>query len=234
MPQKEREYLVLGKFVHRALELFHLAQIAGSTLPHNKQMTISFREAKKEYLDSLTPEIDKEAWQYISDYLKIIYTDKTSPLSVPVKAAEETFFMNLNDTVILNGMIDRIQIDPDGIIHVCDYKTTKNKKYLKDDFFQLLTYAFVMFEKHPEMEVVRCSYVLIRHGFEFITKEFTKAEASVIRQQYLDYTAEILQETEFPAHPTGLCNFCSYQEHCEEGMQKFYYKIPEHTGETSW
>ncbi len=51
-----------------------------------------------------------------------------------VIGVEKDFYINLNNKVLLNGFIDRIQIDPDGLIHVADYKTTKDPKYLKDFF----------------------------------------------------------------------------------------------------
>jgi CRISPR/Cas system-associated exonuclease Cas4 (RecB family) len=114
-----------------------------------------------------------------------------------------------------------VQIDADGVLHVCDYKTVKNKKYLKNDFFQLLTYALVLCIEDPTITKVRGSYILLRHGCEYITKEFDLKEIMETKEKFLKYAEQIHAEQLWRANPTPLCNFCDYLTSCEDGKKKY-------------
>jgi small GTP-binding protein len=72
----------------------------------------------------------KECKETFLVYLKILSEQKKNNTLENVIACEKEFNLNIDNKVLLNGMIDRIQIDPDGVLHVGDYKTVKNKKYL--------------------------------------------------------------------------------------------------------
>jgi hypothetical protein len=78
-------------------------------------------------------------------------------------------------------------LEKDNILMVSDYKTTKNKKYLKDNL-QLLTYAYVILSEDPDIEKIKASYVLLRHNFENITHEFLRDEILTVPDIYLKYT----------------------------------------------
>jgi len=231
-PKKERDYHLFGIFAHKVLENFHNLYINGCSDPYNVAMKKSFKDAYQEYKDKLTPEMKKECYDVIDSYLKIIYTDKNNYLSSNVIACEKNFSIKVREDVVLNGMIDRIQMDPDGVIHVADYKTTKNKKYLKDDFFQLLTYCYALLLEDESLEKIRASYVLLRHKFEFITTEFKKDDILKIKDQYIEYADKILQETEFEATTSPLCKFCDFLEVCDDGKMSVNPSV--RYGETSW
>ena len=121
-----------------------------------------------------------------------------------------------------NGAIDRIQLDDDDVIHVCDYKTAKNKKYLKNDWFQLLTYAYVIVTEDPSIKKVRGSYILLRHDFEYMTVEFDLPEILKVKDKFVEYARQMNTETEFKPNPTPLCNFCDFQNLCPEGKAKSF------------
>lgn len=220
LPKKDRDYHIFGKFCHKVLEDFHMTCMQNSEKPNHVIMLQAFKNAVVEY-PSMTVEMKKEAHQIISQYLKIITNDKKNNLSANVLACEKNFQYLIENKVLLNGMIDRIQIDADNIVHVADYKTTKNKKYLKEDWFQLLTYAFILFQEDPNLEIVRGSYILLRHDFEYITREFSRQEAETIRDKYLSYAEQILSEQNFEANPTYLlCRLCDFSEDiCPEGKK---------------
>ena len=130
-PKKERDYHVLGKFCHKVLEDFHLYYLGGSNESYHKVIGDCFKAALKEFV--LTPEMKKECWDMINQYLKIVTEDKKNNRVPQVIACEKNFSIKLSDNVVLNGMIDRIQLDQDGVLHVADYKTSKQKKYLKNE-----------------------------------------------------------------------------------------------------
>ena len=146
-------------------------------------------------------------------------------------ACEKNFDFYIDKNIKLNGMIDRIQIDDDGIIHVGDYKTTKNKKFLQDDDFQLLTYAYhIITNEDTSAKKIRGSYILLRHNFENLTFEFTKSKILNIKDQYIKYANQILSEKNYDPNANRLCEYCSFLNVCEEG--KKHSNI--FNGETTW
>jgi RecB family exonuclease len=220
-PKKDRDYHIFGKFCHKVLEDFHNAYINDKSVkPYNIEMGIAYKAALSEYNSKMTPEMKKECWDIIDQYLRIVSKNKKDNLPDNVIACEKSFFFEVDKNIILNGMIDRVQIDADNVPHVCDYKTVKNKKYLKNDFFQLLTYAYVMLVEDPTITKVRASYILLRHNFEYITTEFSVPEILEIKDKYVEYAKKIMNEKEFSANPTALCGYCDFLEHCDEGRKK--------------
>lgn len=232
MPKKDRDYHIFGKFCHRVLEWFHQQYLDGCLLPYNTTMTDAFKVAWEEYKDKMTPEMKKECWEIVDRYLRLITKDKQNGMPASVIKVEKRFDFKLADNLVLNGAIDRIQMDADDVIHVADYKTTKNKKYLKNDWFQLLTYAYVIISEDPSIKKVRASYILLRHDFEYVTKEFSKKEILEVKKLYEDYAAQILAEKEFEPNPTALCNYCDFLQLCPAGKSKAYDQ--QVYGEVNW
>lgn len=220
LPKKEWDFHTLGKFCHKVLEDFHNAYINASDKPYNIEMGIAYKAALAEYSDKMNPEMKKECWDLINKYLQIVSENKKNNTAPNVIACEKSFSFEIAEKVILNGMIDRIQIDADNVIHVCDYKTTKNKKFLKDDFFQLLTYAYVIYLEDPSITKVRASYILMRHDFEYITTEFNVPEILKVKDKYQEYANQINLEKEFIPNPSNLCKFCDFLQSCDSGKQK--------------
>lgn len=233
LPRKEWSFHIFGKFCHKVLEDFHNAYIINnSKLPFNTEMGIAYKAAIKEFGKSMTDDMKKDCWKIIDQYLRIITHDRKNNLSANVIACEKNFDFAVNDKLVLNGMIDRIQIDSDNVVHVCDYKTVKNKKYLKNDFFQLLTYAYVMLLENPELEKVRASYILLRHDFEYITTEFSAPEILKIKDKYIEYANQIVSEKDFAPTTSQLCNYCDFLNECVEGKSKSFNQNT--YGESSW
>ena len=230
LPRKDRDYHIFGKFCHRVLEWFHEQYIAGCLLPYNVVMTDAFKIAWSEYKDKMTPEMRKECWDIINQYLKLISKDKADGLPLNVVAVEKKFELIIADKLMLNGAIDRIQLDDDNVWHLADYKTTKNKKYLKDDWFQLMTYGLILLNEKPDLKKVRLSYILLRHDFEYITKEFSAEEILSVKDRYIKYAEEILSEQEFAPNPTKLCSYCDYLGQCDAGQKQ----TRQFSGEVEW
>jgi RecB family exonuclease len=233
LPRKDWDFHIFGKFCHKVLEDFHNAYIKfDSSKPFNVEMGLAYKAAIKEFGSKMTPEMKKDCWAIIDQYLRLVTNDQKNNVSANVIACEKNFDFAIDKNLVLNGMIDRIQIDADNVVHVCDYKTVKNKKFLKNDFFQLLTYAYVMLQENPDLEKIRASYILLRHDFEYITTEFLVPEILTIKDQYIKYAKQMTTEKEYAPNPTALCNFCDFLDKCPEGKTKsFNQKI---YGEVSW
>lgn len=230
LPRKEYEFYAFGHLLHKTLELFHITLLNSLTTPLDKAMSDAFRSAKKEFAHKLQTEAIQEAFEILKQYLKIVSINKEHNLSTSILAAEKDFELKLADDIVLLGTIDRVQIDKDGVLHVADYKTTKNKKYLKEDFFQLLTYCFVLLSEDPSIEKIRASYILLRHNFEYMTQEFTKEQILETKEKYMEYANKITTEKEYQASPSNLCRYCDFLDICEEGRKQ----MKRFNGEVGW
>jgi CRISPR/Cas system-associated exonuclease Cas4 (RecB family) len=223
LPKKEMFYHTFGKFMHKVLEDFHkiyLENLPGYQDPYHITIASCFKAAREEYKKDMTPEMLKEAYDLTNKYLKIVSKDKKDGLVANVIAVERNFELNIDDKVVLNGMIDRVQLDSDQVIHVADYKTSKNKKYLVNDFFQLLTYAYIIISENPDIDKVRASYIMLRHDFEYITKEFKRDEILAMKDKFLNYAEMIKEEKDYPATITALCPYCDFNQSCGPYLEK--------------
>jgi putative RecB family exonuclease len=232
LPKKDRDYLHFGTFLHEVLENFHRYYLNGGTEPYHIVISREYKDSYKKYSLHLSDDLRKEARQIIDNYLKII-TKKTEPWTLnTVTSVEKKFSLAIKDRVLLNGFIDRIAMDTDGVLHVSDYKTSKTDRYLRKEPFQLLTYCYVLCLEDPTLQKVRASYIMLRQNFEWITMEFSREEIMKVEKKYLSFADQILSDKLYRAKPSPLCNYCDFLEHCPEGLERV--KPNTGFGKTSW
>ena len=215
-PKKTWAFHTLGKFVHLALEEFHFVYLNGSDDPLHIAMGRAYKKAMKEFGKSMSEDSKKEAYEIIDGYLKKITNEKHTLKDV--LAVEKNFSFPITKNIILNGMIDKVIID-NGILHISDYKTTKQKKYLLNDWLQLQTYAYIMLQENPDVKKIRGSYIMLRHNFELIQKDFEIDEILQIKEKFEDYAKQIEDEQSYEATPSRLCEYCDFLDMCEPGKE---------------
>ena len=214
LPKIERDFHIFGKFLHQILENFY-AEILKD--PQKKKdwkdvLKYGWDSAYTEYSDKITGEQFKEASLIIETYSSVLDEE-----GLPnVTHVEKPFYINLNNKVLLNGFIDCVQMDDDGVVHVADYKTTKDPKYLKD-FFQLMTYSYALMLEDENLNRIRSSFVLLRHNFDYITQEYTRDEVISVAEKFLESASLIEDEKVWRPSPHFLCKYCDYLDHCKPG-----------------
>lgn len=245
LPKKERDFQIFGKFLHQVLENFHGEIIeTGYSGPDNVLMKKSFDKALSTpandydpedglYKDKLTKEQKMESFEILSQYLIKLHDDRKNENLPEVIHVEKSFNIEIDGKLLINGFIDVVQRDNDGVLHVADYKTSKSKRYLQNDFMQLKTYAYAMCLEDPSLERIRCSYVMLRFNFDSIVTEFTRDEVMEMEKEFEEYAELIQSEKLFRASPSPLCNYCDYVEHCPEGRRKVGL-ADSNFGEVSW
>lgn len=230
LPKKEWEFQVFGKFVHEVLEHFHLSLMAQPLQSYHLLM-------KRQFLHSLThfvlsPSQKAEAFDILSRYLLLLANEKKRGIEPTILAAEKDFYINIDDKILLLGFIDRIQLDPDGVLHVTDYKTSAKTDYLKKDWVQLLTYAYALWLEDPSLEKIRGSYIMLKlkkddgtlDEIQSISRDFTIPEIMAMEDVFRQYAVKIAEEKEFAPKPSPLCMYCDGIDICTEG-QNFMTKL---------
>jgi putative RecB family exonuclease len=210
LPTKEWNHLELGTYVHSALEIFHRYIKDGSKELPRKLMGISSSEAFKKMTDSgktLPDEFLQEAKTMLSDYLSQIEQN-----GMPnVLEVEFPFTIPLNDHYDLAGVIDRIDRDSDGILHIRDYKTSKSSKYM--DSFQLNTYGLLLLDRFPDTKHFRASYIMLKLG-QVLPYEFTADDVTKCREKLVKYADRITSEERWRSKPSRLCDWCDFKDVC--------------------
>lgn len=232
LPRQERDYLTFGKLLHKALEVFESEIMKGSIVADHLLMKTAFSEAIKESEFPVTQEQKKEAFEILCKFLEKRAKNKNS-LPKPI-AVEKPFNIDVGDGVLLNGYIDLVQMDPDNVLHVADYKTSKTKQYLKKDFLQLKTYSYVMCVENLELENIRTSYIMLKHNFNSLIENFRREDVLPIESEFRRSAAEINQEKLFRPSPGPLCKYCDYAMECPDGRDKLGLVKVDSFGEVNW
>lgn len=241
LPKKDWEFQKFGVFCHEVLEQFHIEWLNRPLETINNLMKECFNKTRIEWKDKLTKESLQESYQILTGYLSYLSKQIQEETLPRFTDLEKHFYININDQIIVNGFIDRIQIDPDGVLRVVDYKTSKQKKYLQKDYFQLLTYAYAIYLGNPELKKIRASYMMLRHNFDELVVEYTVDEIMKVEKSFIDYVEQIKTEKLYRPNTGFLCNYCDYQDPklCPEGFAFGKSKKPQlpvikKTGFTDW
>jgi len=218
LPRKDWEHLTFGKLLHAVLEEYHKQRLNGDAREAHELMSSTYNDEIGSW--TVTNSQKNECIDILQKYIQY-WTELEKENKAPtILSVEKNFFIDIEGQVLLNGFIDVVQRDPDGILHVADYKTSSaaGKSFLKKDEFQLLTYAYVMFLENPEVEVVRGSYILLRHDFESYIWDFKREDVmEKIGSKFIQYAKDISEEKLYRPKTSRLCSYCDYISSCEAG-----------------
>lgn len=234
LPKKEKVFAQFGTFVHEVLEQFVDEVISGTNEPDHEIIKRIFIKSKDSLIENkekvlvkkfnlLTDDEIKEAHVVLKNYLTIRKKLKEENKLPKFVCTEKEAILNIDDKILFNGYVDLIQVDHDGVLHVIDYKTVdkeKSIKYLKDDLLQLETYAYIMFLENPDLQVVRCSYSLVRFDFKLLTYEYTREKTLAMRDKLIEYVTNMQSEKLFRPSVGPLCPYCDFVSSCPEGEKK--------------
>ncbi len=210
-----------GSCAHLALELFHKT-INSKGVPRSKYtklMKWCYKKALAEFdfeilnQDVWTPNGDKNGIEYLKevlqDYLNLISKD-----GLPnVIGIEVPYNFYVGDTMV-RGYIDRLDKISDGEYRVVDYKTSKNKKYLKS--FQLRVYAEAIKRIYPDAKIIHGSFMLLKHKCETMDWTFTDNDLKKTVKKISKSADMINNETRWVKKPSILCNWCDYKQICQD------------------
>lgn len=162
----EKSYFTLGHHVHNALrDFFKLPSTIRSKEKLLELLESNWKTKTGPTAGFSTPEIESEAKERAVAMLKLfLETEDWSITPMYVPEAEGDFSgyvqISIDNSLALGGIVDRIDENPDGSLHIIDYKTGKGDE---PDEWQLPMYAVLMGRLHKR-SVGHISYIFLHHG----------------------------------------------------------------------
>jgi RecB family exonuclease len=213
LPKKKWDHFDLGTLCHGALENFHRKyHNDNQEFDLQELMTESFKKAYDKMRSEgteVSADIVKQAKTLLNNYLRKI---KINKIGSDIIQVENEFELPLNEKYNVQGIVDRIDLDRDGIYHIKDYKTNKSDAYMESD--QLIIYGIYLLNKKPEIEKFRGSYIMLKLDGSLVKYEFTREDVKKITRKLIEYADCINEEERWIEGPSTLCSYCDFNEKC--------------------
>ncbi len=153
----------------------------------------------------------EEAWSLVQNYFALEDPNEVTPVGVELLLEARVGDLRLR------GIIDRLDLTPDGELVVVDYKTGRapSPTYEQSKLIGVHIYALLC----EEVLGRRPAEVRLLHLKEPITITTAPSEQSLRgqRQRAVAVWAAIeraCRDEDFRPHPSPLCNFCRFREFC--------------------
>lgn len=213
LPRKEWPHFDLGTLVHGALEHFHegFKKDGAEDLNLKRIMKTSFK-AQRDEMEKEKPLSNKvllEARDLLLEYLSKMETDG---IGSEIISLEQDFKIELAENVSVQGFVDRLDLDEDGVYHIKDYKTNKSLRYMEP--FQLRVYGIHLLNEYPDVDFFRASYIMMRFGGEHVSYDLNKADVEKCKTELVRYAERITEEGKWIPKHSRLCDWCDFKDTC--------------------
>lgn len=157
------------------------------------------------------------AWLASAEVLLESYFALEDPRRLAPAAREEYVETVLDDRLLLRGIVDRLDVAPDGAVRVVDYKTgaAPAEMWEAKALFQLKFYALVLWRTRGVVPtVLQLLYLADRKR---LTYSPTEVELRAVERQLLalgDAVERARATGDFRASPGPLCQFCDFRPVC--------------------
>jgi CRISPR/Cas system-associated exonuclease Cas4 (RecB family) len=143
------------------------------------------------------------------------YRDVFLPDRRKTLGLEEEFGLRLGGRHEYVGVIDRIARDPDGVIHIIDFKTTIRPpaRLGKENALQIRSYGVAAIASH-RVDRVRLEYQYLSNSRQ-LSEDFDRQDAHRVTTTLVRRIDQLHQASEFPKKTSAFCAGCGYQSLCE-------------------
>ncbi len=116
---------------------------------------------------------------------------------------------------VLQGYVDRIDLTPDGIFEIHDYKTGGSlpEQAQADADRQLALYQLGVKKKWPWAEKFRLVWHYVAFDLE-ISSTRTPENLEDLKRKIIELIEKIEEDREFPPKESHLCNWCAFWNYC--------------------
>lgn len=160
---------------------------------------------------------EQAAWLASARDLLDTYFTLEDPARLAPRARELNVRYDLPGGPRLRGIIDRVDVAPNGWVRIVDYKTGRSPRagYEGDALFQMRFYAYVVWRTRGVLpRMLQLTYLgdgtVLRH-------EPTEAEMATLEARVTSIWHSIQDSARagsWTPRRTALCSWCSFQAHC--------------------
>lgn len=226
---------IFGSAVHSALKFMFQRNPLYPTLD---EVIDFFREKWESRKALISPPLEDEQNIMLNEGINIIknFYKHNQPWNFNVVGLEAPFEVAIKDgseenVDVLSGRIDRIDKNDDGY-EIIDYKTSRKMPAQKDleNDLQMSIYNIALLNQWPNLQnkEVRLSFYFLKHGEKASftrTAQQLKETEKLIAQKIAEIK-EKAQTSDFPATPSGLCDYCGYRKMCPMWRHMYQSQIP--------
>ncbi len=158
--QPERPYFTMGDHVHNTLKYFF------NQPQHKRTKKFLLGILERQWQKGTGPaagfwnqRIEEEYYERACLMLSAFF-DRDDMTVEPLWASDQLIKAGVSESLTFMGKIDRVDMMPDGSLHIIDYKTSKEER---EDEWQLPMYA-VMARRYFEKPVAQLSYLFLETG----------------------------------------------------------------------
>ncbi|BDO42010.1 recombinase RecB [Cellulomonas sp. NTE-D12] len=221
LPEPTTEAAARGTLVHSVLE--HLFDLPASerTMDAARALLLprwaALCERSEAYAGLFADDAARDSWLVSAEGLLATYFTLEDPSRLEPRARELKVRAELDGGPQLRGVIDRVDVAPNGWVRVVDYKTGRSPRpgYEGDALFQMRFYAYVVWRTRGTLpRLLQLEYLgdgtVLRH-------EPTESEMLTLESRVRSIWAGV-QETarsgDWRPRTSKLCDWCSFRQLC--------------------
>lgn len=223
LPEPPSEAAARGTLVHAVLERLFDLPAAERTEAAARGMLpgqwAALRERDAVYAELFASADDEAAWLAGAGDLLGTYFTLEDPRRLQPDARELPVRLDLEDGPQMRGIVDRVDVAPNGWIRIVDYKTGRSPRpgYEGHALFQMRFYAYVLWRQRGELpRALQLEYLgdgqVIRH--DPTEGEMATLEARV--RSVWSSIQEAARTGRWQARPSALCDWCSFKDLCPQ------------------
>lgn len=210
-----------GTLVHSVLERLYdhplgqrTTEVAHSILPTEWQQ---LQNARPEVLEMFQSDSEVSAWLKSAGTLVDTYFTVEDPNRLEPAQREVFVKSQLDDGPLLRGVVDRVDIAPDGAMRLVDYKTGKapRPQYSAQAAFQMRFYGLIMWRNRG---VIPKMLQLVYLGDGQVLRNEPNVDDLLAAEQKIraiwDDIRTAAETEEWRPRPTKLCDWCSFKSIC--------------------
>ncbi|MBM9459053.1 PD-(D/E)XK nuclease family protein [Nocardioides sp. zg-536] len=222
LPEPPSPAAVRGTVVHRALELLFDLPAGRRTPEQAQELVVPAWEELQELEPALASMFAAEGpdvvtWLASCRDVLATYFDLEDPTRLE-PAEREVYVETLTDAkLLLRGVVDRLDVAPDGAIRVVDYKTgsSPREQFEAKALFQLKFYALVLWRMRGTIPaVLRLVYLGNGEVLEYSPDETELLATERKVHAVWEAIRAATQAQDFQPRPGATCRWCAHQALC--------------------
>lgn len=219
LPEPPDAVAVRGTLVHAVLENLFGEVATARTLERAQQLLPETWDALRAEHPELAELEVPDGWLSSADNLLASYFTIEDPSRIEPAAVELRVDHTLESGLTLGGIVDRMDIAPDGRIRVVDYKSGKapGERFEDKSLFQMKFYALVIWRTRGVIPTLLQLYYLGDRtvlSYEPNERDLIATERKVVALWNAINTA--IEREQFLPRKSALCTWCRHQDKCPE------------------